>query len=216
VLPGFDLAGFNLPAREVGGDFYDYIPVGEGCWGVEIADVSGKGVPAALFMALSRTLVRASASENPDPAGSILEANRYICMDSKTSMFVTLFYGILDTRKAIFTYVNAGHNPPLLFRAGSSGAELLRGKGIALGILDDIELELTELRLNLGDTVVFYTDGVTEATNERDEEYGMERLKEIIPKLLDLAAREMIDAIVKDVAPLPATGRSSTISPWWC
>jgi len=200
VLPGFDLAGFNLPAREVGGDFYDYIPVGEGCWGVEIADVSGKGVPAALFMALSRTLVRASASENPDPAGSILEANRYICMDSKTSMFVTLFYGILDTRKAIFTYVNAGHNPPLLFRAGSSGAELLRGKGIALGILDDIELELTELRLNLGDTVVFYTDGVTEATNERDEEYGMERLKEIIPKLLDLAAREMIDAIVKDVA----------------
>ena len=199
VLPGFDIAGFNLPAREVGGDFYDYIPVGEGRWGVEIADVSGKGVPAALFMALSRTLVRASASENPDPAGSILEANRYICMDSKTCMFVTLFYGILDTRKGTFTYVNAGHNPPLLFRAGSSTAELLRGKGIALGIFDDIELELVELRLNAGDTVVFYTDGVTEATNERDEEYGMERLTMLIPGLLDLGARDMIDAIVADV-----------------
>lgn len=199
VLPGFEIAGFNLPAREVGGDFYDYIPVGEGCWGVEIADVSGKGVPAALFMALSRTLVRASASENPDPAGSILEANRYICMDSKTCMFVTLFYGILDTRKGTFTYVNAGHNPPLLFRAGSNEAVLLRGKGIALGIFDDIELELMELRLNPGDTVVFYTDGVTEATNERDEEYGMERLTALIPGLLRLGAREMIDAIVKDV-----------------
>ncbi|WP_332450387.1 SpoIIE family protein phosphatase [Methanoculleus sp.] len=199
VLPGFDLAGFNLPAREVGGDFFDYIPVGEGCWGVEIADVSGKGVPAALFMALSRTLVRASASANPDPAGSILEANRYICMDSKTCMFVTLFYGILDTRKGTFTYVNAGHNPPLLFRAGSSAAVLLRGKGIALGIFDDIELELVELRLNPGDTVVFYTDGVTEATNERDEEYGMERLTALIPGLLDRGAREMIDAIVRDV-----------------
>lgn len=199
VLPGFDLAGFNLPAREVGGDFFDYIPAGEGCWGVEIADVSGKGVPAALFMALSRTLVRASASENPDPAGSILEANRYICMDSETCMFVTLFYGILDTRKGTFTYVNAGHNPPILFRAGSSVAELLQGKGIALGIFDDIELELVELRLNPGDTVVFYTDGVTEATNERDEEYGMERLTTLIPKLLGLGAREMIEAIVEDV-----------------
>ncbi|PKL62387.1 MAG: serine/threonine protein phosphatase [Methanomicrobiales archaeon HGW-Methanomicrobiales-2] len=199
VLPGFDLAGFNLPAREVGGDFFDYIPVGEGCWGVEIADVSGKGVPAALFMALSRTLVRASASENPDPARSILEANRYICMDSKTCMFVTLFYGILDTLKGTFTYVNAGHNPPILFREGSSIAELLQGKGIALGIFDDIELELVELRLNPGDTVVFYTDGVTEATNERDEEYGMERLTTLIPKLVDLGAREMIEAIVEDV-----------------
>ncbi|MDV2481495.1 SpoIIE family protein phosphatase [Methanoculleus sp. Wushi-C6] len=199
VLPGFDLAGFNLPAREVGGDFFDYIPAGEGCWGVEIADVSGKGVPAALFMALSRTLVRASASESSDPVRSILEANRYICMDSKTCMFVTLFYGILDTRKGTFTYVNAGHNPPLLFRAGSSEAELLQGKGIALGIFDDIELELVELRLNPGDTVVFYTDGVNEATNERDEEYGMERLKAFIPGLLDRQAREMIEAIVEDV-----------------
>jgi sigma-B regulation protein RsbU (phosphoserine phosphatase) len=200
LLPGFDLAGFNLPAREVGGDFYDYIPAGEGCWGVEIADVSGKGVPAALFMALSRTLVRASASENPDPAGSILEANHYICMDSKTSMFVTLFYGILDVRKRTFTYVNAGHNPPLLFRAGSSGADLLQGSGIALGVFDEIELELVELQLNPGDTVILYTDGVTEATNERDEEYGMERLTALIPGLLDYGARKMIDAIVEDVA----------------
>jgi sigma-B regulation protein RsbU (phosphoserine phosphatase) len=199
VLPGFDLAGFNLPAREVGGDFFDYIPVGEGCWGVEIADVSGKGVPAALFMALARTLVRASASQSLDPAGSILEANRYICMDSKTCMFVTLFYGILDTRKGTFSYVNAGHNPPLLFREGSSAAELLRGKGIALGIFDDIELELVELKLHPGDTVVFYTDGVTEATNERDEEYGMGRLTALISGLLDRGAREIIDAIVEDV-----------------
>jgi len=199
VLPGIDLAGFNLPALEVGGDFYDYITIGEDHLGLEIADVSGKGVPAALFMALSRTLVRASASHNPDPAGSICEANRYICMDSKTSMFVTLFYGILNTRKNTFSYVNAGHNPPLLFRAGSREADLLEGRGIALGILDEIELELVELKLSPGDAVVFYTDGVTEATNEDDEEYGVERLKALIPGLLKLRASDMINAIVKDV-----------------
>ncbi len=201
VLPGIDLAGANLPALAVGGDFYDYIPLGDGRWGVAIADVSGKGVPAALFMALSRTFLRASALRSPDPIVSVCDANRAIALDSKTSMFVTLFYAVLDAREKTFTYVNAGHNPPLLFRPGVSRAVLLEGKGIALGILDEIELEVVRVGLESGDMLVLYTDGVTEATNESDEEYGVERLEAFVSALpKDLPAKEVIAAIMQDVA----------------
>src|SRR5690606_28918126 len=118
-LPGMELEGFNLPAAEVGGDFYDFIALDDEQWGLVIADVSGKGVPAALFMALSRTLVRASTSHYQDPAESIREANLNIFLDSKTSMFVTLFYAVLDASRKVLTYVNAGHNPPMLFSSGT-------------------------------------------------------------------------------------------------
>ncbi|MBP1929757.1 sigma-B regulation protein RsbU (phosphoserine phosphatase) [Methanolinea mesophila] len=199
VLPGIDLQGFNLPAAEVGGDFYDFIPVGEEHWGLVIADVSGKGVPAALFMALSRTLIRASAAHNPDPAESIREANRNIYLDSKTSMFVTLFYAILDPREKSLTFVNAGHNPPLLFGTGNERITLLKAKGIALGVLDEIELESVEVNLKPGDIAVLYTDGVTEAANEQDEEYGVARLEKIVELSRHLSSRGIIDAVVQDV-----------------
>jgi len=164
-IPGMDLEGANLPAAEVGGDFYDFIPVGEASWGLVIADVSGKGVPAALFMALSRTLIRASATRNPDPVVSIREANRSICLDASTSMFVTLFYAILDSRKKTLTFVNAGHNPPLLLGSGSERVTLLKARGIALGVIDEVDLESVEVQLSPGDVLVLYTDGVTEATD---------------------------------------------------
>ena len=199
VLPGIDLQGRNIPAAEVGGDFYDFIPVGEENWGLVIADVSGKGVPAALFMALSRTLIRASASHNPDPSESIREANKNIYLDSKTSMFVTLFYAILNPRKKNLTFINAGHNPPLLFGAAKEGITLLKAKGIALGVLDEIELESVEIQLKSGDIVVLYTDGVTEAANEQDEEYGVGRLEKMVEVSRHLPAKGIIDAIVQDV-----------------
>lgn len=198
-IPGIDLEGLNLPAAEVGGDFYDFIPVGSTSWGLVIADVSGKGVPAALFMALSRTLIRASATRNPDPVESIREANHSIYLDSKTSMFVTLFYAILDIREKTLTFVNAGHNPPLLVSPGSSGVTLLKARGIALGVIDDVDLEPVRVALSPGDVVVLYTDGVTEATNERDEEYGVERLSTLVQASKVSSAREIIDAIVEDV-----------------
>ncbi|OPX69537.1 MAG: osmolarity sensor protein [Methanoregulaceae archaeon PtaB.Bin056] len=198
-IPGIDLEGVNLPAAEVGGDFYDFIPVGSTSWGLVIADVSGKGVPAALFMALSRTLIRASASRNPDPVASIREANRSIYLDSKTSMFVTLFYAILDIRKKTITFVNAGHNPPLLLASGSEGITLLKARGIALGVIDEVDLEPVEVALSPGDVMVLYTDGVTEATNERDEEYGVERLSSLVTASTGLSAKEIINAIVRDV-----------------
>jgi sigma-B regulation protein RsbU (phosphoserine phosphatase) len=204
-IPGMDLEGFNLPAAEVGGDFYDFIPVGEASWGLVIADVSGKGVPAALFMALSRTLIRASATRNPDPVVSIREANRSICMDASTSMFVTLFYAILDSRKKTLTFVNAGHNPPLLLGSGSERVTLLKARGIALGVIDEVDLESVEVQLSPGDVLVLYTDGVTEATDDQDQEYGLERLAAMVTASRDLPATGIIDAIVRDVTAFAGT-----------
>lgn len=191
-IPGIDLAALNLPALEVGGDFYDFIPITTDRWGLAIADVSGKGVPAALFMALSRTLIRASTARNPATVNAIKQANRLICEDSKTSMFVTLFYAILDANKMTLTYVNAGHNPPLLFRSGATDIALLEAKGIAWGVIEQVDLEEVELGLKRGDTVVLYTDGVTEALNDAGEEFGSARLMAVLSAQSGSSARELI------------------------
>ncbi|HVP93605.1 MAG TPA: SpoIIE family protein phosphatase [Methanoregulaceae archaeon] len=196
-MQGFELAAFSLPALEVGGDFYDFIPLSNGCWGLVIADVSGKGVPAALFMALSRTLVRASTSKNPSPSAAIMEANHLIVQDTRiTSMFVTLFYAIIDPALRTLTYVNAGHNPPMLFQTGTADVTLLRADGIALGVVDDIVLSSVKIGLKSGDIAVLYTDGLTEAINEKEEEFGTERLNETIRASQHLPVQEMVRFIV--------------------
>lgn len=215
VLDGYDLQGYNLPAAEVGGDFFDFIPVGDTNWGLVIADVAGKGVPAALFMALSRTLIRASTSANQDPAESIRDANRHICIDSKTSIFVTLFYAILDTKNRVLTYVNAGHNPPILFSEPGKAVTLLKAEGIALGVIDEIDLAPVEIQLKSGDVIVLYTDGVTEAANAHDEEYGSERLVHLVEQIKHKSSAEIIEEIVGDVTSF-AHGRPQFDDPLWC
>jgi sigma-B regulation protein RsbU (phosphoserine phosphatase) len=199
LLKGFDLAALNLPAREVGGDFYDFIPIADDKIGVTIADVSGKGVPAALFMALSRTVVRTNARGNPSVAEVIEAANSSISADSKSGMFVTLFYAILDLKARTLTYVNAGHNPPALFRALNSDIIMLKARGIALGALDEIVLEERTMQLDQGDTVVFYTDGVTEAVNDREEQFGEERLVALITECHGLSAGALVERIKSEV-----------------
>ena len=205
VIPGFDLDGYNLPALEVGGDFYDFIPLDSDHTGLVIADVSGKGVPAALFMALSRTLIRASAHSAGDPVGSLREANVHLVEDSKTGMFVTLFYAVLDSRAKTLTYVNAGHNPPILVGAGSGSVKLLSAQGIALGVINEIDLEAVKIPLNTGDLIVLYTDGVTEATNEKIEEYGTDRFTDCILKNRNGTAPEIREAVVRDVIAFAGT-----------
>ena len=199
LLKGFELAALNLPAKEVGGDFYDFIPISEDKIGVTIADVSGKGVPAALFMALSRTIVRANATRSPDVVGVIQDANRLITADAKSGMFVTLFYAILDLREKTLTYVNAGHNPPVMFKGKTGELIMLRAKGIALGAMEDIELEERKIILKGGDMVVFYTDGVTEAEDEKERQFGMERLFKTIKENHNLSANDMIEKIKEAV-----------------
>lgn len=200
AIPGIELVAKNVPALEVGGDFYDFIPVGENQWGLVIADVSGKGVPAALFMALSRTLIRASTLVNADPAPSIGHANRMIYADAKSDMFVTLFYAILDARTMTLDYVNAGHNPPLLLQDKSSDVVLLKAKGIALGVIDEVDLQSVKVDLKPGDVLVLYTDGVTEAINDSEEEFGEERLQDVIAAHRHRPAQEILSAILAAIA----------------
>lgn len=199
-IPGVDIAASNIPAKEVGGDFYDFIPIANDQWGLTIADVSGKGVPAALFMALSRTLVRASTAGNPNIRDGIEKANDLICQDAKTGMFVTLFYAILDSKRKRLKYVNAGHNPPLLLRQPSGGTILLKADGIALGVMDGIKLEEAEVQLEKGDVLTLFTDGVTEAINDKEEQFGQDRLLRIVQENRVLPAREIVGRVQEAVA----------------
>ena len=198
-LPGFELAAQNIPAKEVGGDFYDFIPISEGKIGLTIADVSGKGVPAALFMALSRTIVRAKATRSSGVREVIRDANSLITADAKSGMFVTLFYAVLDLSERTLTYVSAGHNPPVIFKAKTRTLMRLDAKGIALGAIADIELEERKIILDGGDTVVFYTDGVTEAMNKSMEQFVEERLITTIKVNHELSANDMIEKIKGEV-----------------
>ena len=178
-VEGFDIVATSLPARVVGGDFYDFIPIGPDRWGLVVADVSGKGIPAALFMALSRTLIRASTLGKASIADGIKQANRLIMEDSKTNMFVTLFYTILDAKKRSLEYLNAGHNPPLLLREDTSDLILLKAQGTPLGLFDNLDVKSDEVTLKKGDIVVLYTDGVTEALNDDKEQFEIDRLVKV-------------------------------------
>jgi len=199
-IEGFDLAAQSIPAREVGGDFYDVIlRDGRAPFGLIIADVSGKGIPAALFMALSRTVTRANAKWHRDASLAVGNANRMISDDAPFGMFVTLCYVLIDPESRVLSCVNAGHNPPLLVRAGGSCTEIAPA-GPALGILPDAEFSEERITLSPGDLLVLYTDGITESINARGEEYGRERLVDLALRNRGRCAREVLDLIKADVA----------------
>jgi phosphoserine phosphatase RsbU/P len=203
-IEGFEIAGTNIPAKEVGGDFFDVvpfevIPFNKKCMGVMIADVSGKGVPAALFMALSRIVIRVSATMFSTVSEVISFANPIISRDSQTGMFVTVFYGVLDNEKHTLAYVNAGHNPPLVFREGSDEPEELSATGIAMGALEDAPYEQGEVTVNSGDILILYTDGVTEAVNDQNEMFEIPRLISTVLENRDRSSKEMIQAIISAV-----------------
>jgi sigma-B regulation protein RsbU (phosphoserine phosphatase) len=146
-----------------------------------IADVSGKGIPAALFMALSRIVVRINATwYGRRPAAAIRDANTIIAHDSRSGMFVTLFYGFLDSANRTLTYVNAGHNPPIHFRVADGTLTELTGTGMAMGVLDDAAYTQEDVQIVPGDVLILYTDGITEAENADLEMFGQNRLERII------------------------------------
>ncbi len=174
-IPGCDVASLWLAAREVSGDFYDFLPRSDGTWGIVIADVADKGVPAALFMALSRTIIRTVGFNRKDPGEVLTRVNRIINFDAESDLFVTVFYAVWDPASNIISFANGGHNPPILMnKKGES--RLLKAPGIALGVLPDVNIKTRSTRIERGDTLILYTDGVTEAMNEDYDEFGMERL----------------------------------------
>ncbi|WP_321504436.1 SpoIIE family protein phosphatase [uncultured Methanoregula sp.] len=199
-IEGFDIAAMSVMAKEVGGDFFDLIPLSGRRLGIMIADVSGKGIPAALFMALSRIVVRVNATwYNAHPAGAIRDSNTIITEDSRQGMFVTLFYGILDSEKRILTYVNAGHNPPVIHRAAGGTFEELPATGIAIGATLDATYTAETVPLAPGDVMVMYTDGITEAENARQDMFGEDRFREVIARSSGLTADEITKQILSEV-----------------
>ena len=198
-IPGWEFVGRWLPARQVAGDFYDFIPGHDGRLGLVIADVADKGTPAALFMALSRSIIRGSVGPAPSPRDGIVHANRLLCADSVGGMFVTVFYGLLDPASGELTYVNAGHNPPLLCKQsdhdGQDGPTLLTRTGMALGVLPDTPFEQVTLRLDPGDCLLLYTDGVTDATGVGEERFGLERLQGVLARHRGAPAAAVVAAL---------------------
>jgi sigma-B regulation protein RsbU (phosphoserine phosphatase) len=201
----FDIAAQSIMAKEVGGDFFDVIPfevihMGKDRLGIFIADVSGKGIPAALFMALSRIVVRVNAIwHQKAPADAIRDANAIISADAKTGMFVTLFYGILDARERSLSYVNAGHNPPLICKSTDGTFSELSATGMAIGVMEEAPYTSGRVVLEPSDVMVLYTDGITEAENATQEMFGEERLRETIARVRALPAAEILKQILASV-----------------
>jgi len=202
-LPGWEFAARWQPARKVSGDFYDFIPLSASHpapdWGIVIADVSDKGMPAALFMALTRSIVRATAAGASPPAACITQANRLICADTAQGMFVTLFYAQLNPETGDLTYVNAGHNPPWLYQAERDEWIELTRTGMMLGMFAGHTLEQRTVRLRPGDCVFMFTDGLTDATNAQGETFGMERPRRVLRESYHAPAADVASALERAV-----------------
>ncbi len=195
---GWQLAATLRPAREASGDFYDFIPLPGGRLGLVIADVADKGMGAALYMALSRTLIRTYAADHPErPDLALRAANERILADTQADLFVTVFYGILDPAAATLTYCNAGHHPPyLLTRQGAGPVEVLPGRGIALGVVRDTKWTHRIAELPTGTALLLFTDGVLDAQNQDHQLFGSEQLLDVARANLDRSARDMQDELV--------------------
>ena len=174
--PGADVAGFSRPANTVGGDFYEILPLGDGRLVTAVGDVAGKGSPASLLMALLLAMMRTLTDERLEPAALISRLNVQVCRQSPGNRFITLFYSVLDLASGELTYVNAGHTPPLLLRAGGA-IERLQDGGVALGMFDRSQFEMGRVMLEPGDLLAIYSDGITEAENPNGlpfDEHGLE------------------------------------------
>jgi sigma-B regulation protein RsbU (phosphoserine phosphatase) len=174
--PGCDGAARMIPATTMGGDFYDFIELPDGRIGLVMADVSGKGVPAAFFMAVALTNLRGFAVLCSGPGECVARTNEVLCRENPMDLFVTVFYAVIDPATGVLTYTNGGHNPPYVRRANGSVEALGGTGGLVLGAMPDVEYPEHTVQLSPGDLLVLYTDGVTEAFNPADEAYGTERL----------------------------------------
>lgn len=196
----YDLYAQMTPAREIGGDFYDFFRLDEYQLGLVIADVSGKGIPAALFTMVTRALLKSAARNHASPARCLSEVNELLSQENDACMFVTLYYGVLDLRDGRLCYSNGGHNPPRIVRSASGNVEPIPTTGnLALGIVPGHEFHEQEVQLELGDALFFYTDGITEACNSTDDEFGEDRLDDELGTKRHSAMGDLVDVVVKAV-----------------
>jgi serine phosphatase RsbU (regulator of sigma subunit) len=203
---GLALEATMRPAKEIGGDFYDFFMLDANHVAMAVADVSGKGVPAALFMAVSRTLLRAVAQFSESPAKCLTRLNDLLAGDNEQMMFVTLFYAVLDTRDGSLVYANAGHNPPYVLRCHGA-IEIIPSTGdMALAIMEGLDYCDGALFLAPGDSLFMYTDGVTEAFDPESAMFGQARLEALLAQLHGLSVAELPDRIIAEVKSFEAGG----------
>jgi sigma-B regulation protein RsbU (phosphoserine phosphatase) len=194
-LPGYDLAAVNLPTQAIGGDYYDYVPLGDGGLGLVVADVSGKGIPAALIMASFRGALRTRMPRRARLTAVAAELNAAVLELRDASRYVTAVCAVLQDEGRV-RYVNCGHNPPLLLRTGG-GHEMLRQGGAALGLFPGERFHEGTVRLDPGDCLVLYTDGVVEPTDDRDAEFGTDRLEAAVRSAAGRSASEALGAVIE-------------------
>ena len=199
IHSGYQVYGSMEPAKDIGGDFYDVIRLEDGCVGLAVADVSGKGVPAALFMMSSRTIMKGSAISMAEPGGALGLVNSMLAEDNEAQLFVTILYAVYDPETGMFTYASGGHDAPLLVHSDGSSSLLPLTGGIVLGIMPELEYDENSIAVSPGDTLFCYTDGITEAMNEEYEQFGMERMQQAFaetpPKDARHAVQVMVDAV---------------------
>ncbi|WP_446831956.1 PP2C family protein-serine/threonine phosphatase [Candidatus Foliamicus sp.] len=195
----YELFGSMEPARNVGGDFFDIIRLEDGRIGIAIADVSDKGIPAALFMMSSRTLLKGAALGCEDPATVVAVVNEQLNDGNEANMFVTLFYAVYDPATGRVHYANGGHNPPLIVHPDGSSSLLPLTEGVALGVVPNFDFGSGQITLKPGEALFLYTDGVSEAENADSEEYGMERLQAVFAGSPPESARAANDAVFASV-----------------
>ena len=200
IADSIDIAATMTPAKDVGGDFYDFFRIDENRVGFVIADVSGKGIPAAIFMAVSRTLIRATGIRGGSPAECITYSNKLLSNESVDCMFVTVFYGILDVQSGEVTYCNAGHNPPYVLKENGKVEALPMSKDPMVGAIEGIEYHNEKLQLEKNDALILFTDGVSEAMSTLFEEYGDERLVNVLQVVPSHNCRDIINVVMIDVS----------------
>ena len=215
-LPSFttvELAAFNHPALDIGGDYYDVIKIDDRHIGLAIADVSGKGIGGALMMAVCRSVLRANAENVIDPATMLCSLNKTLSANLADDMFISMLYMVLNLDTHLLSYARAGHEAPIIVRNGEPEAEHTETAGIAIGLVDtetfDSVIETRSVSLQAGDLVVSYTDGITEALNSTDEEWGIQNLIDTVEKLADAAAGDVLGNIRREVLVFAGNNRQS-------
>lgn len=197
-LNGYDISATNIPAKEVGGDYFDFISLNEDHFAFCIADITGKGMPAALLMSNLQASLRSQALINVETSLCVNNINRLLYNNTESNKFATLFYGVLDTERHVIEYCNAGHDQPIHIRNGMIDSEL-EATGLILGVLEEFPYEQDQVHMEVNDVLVLYTDGITEAMNPDEEEFGIERTREILLKHSDKSAIEIQDMLINAI-----------------
>ncbi len=198
AISGYDIAGRSTPAQNIGGDYFDFIELNDKRWAYTLGDITGKGMPAAMLMANLQAIIRTNALAHPEPAQCIANANDLLCKSTGDDKFATIFHSVLHPQTGVLHYCNAGHNNPVIIRKNGE-KEMLQTGGIMIGWIPGLDFEQGAAELREGDVLAVYSDGVTEAENPQEEEFGDQRLLDLLYEHRDLSATNLTDKVFEQV-----------------